>query len=173
MSDQTPEQTVHDQIAAGLGPQDTSGGTSDDLGAQVAAAGGGAQEVDPVELLRQIQQLQARLDAADAEKKAESVPEIVDKAQALAGHLQVKADTNPAIAASQHNYDPGLELAGRLVDAAKSVQDDPSAARTVSHVAGQIGTWLARIDRRHASQDYSYLIDLAEDVADLADRAAA
>ena len=142
------------------------------LGARVLQSGAEADEVDPSELLAAIRGLQAQVDQLNREKKLSQAPDVVKYATALHDHLTAKALANPVINADpDHGYGPVLEQTASLKDAAADAADNGHPG-PVEDLAGKVGKWVSAHARRFPQIDYSYVLDLAEDVATAASKLA-
>ena len=152
------QQATADQvsgIAANLG-QDSPAADQAQLGAQVAAGGAQADEVDVQQLLRGMQAMQARIDALEAEKSAGQQSEIERYTSALADHLQVHADQHPGIHSDpDHTFMPSLERAAQAANTAS----DGNPADVLPHL-DFIERWVTRHGRRYPGIDYSYVLQL-------------
>ena len=169
----TPEQlaAARDQLLAQgeLDPAESGGGPPvgpGELGAQALADGAEAAEADPGAMLRAIQALQAQVDALNAEKRATSAPPLVTYAQAVKDHLAAKQAAHPVIDADpDHSFAPAVELAGQLVDAAKQAGEPGGDTGPVTSKLAEVETWIKQHAKRFPQLDYSYLGDLALEVA--------
>src|ERR1700728_408764 len=165
--------------AAGVTPDtpqhEVTGPASDaELGAQVAAGGASATEVDPAALLAAIKQLQSQVTAMEAEKRQANAPEVVGYAQALGDHLQAKADANPVIHADpDYTYPTALEKARVLGEEAGKVAESGGDTGHVVRLADEIVEWVADHADHFPGLDYSYIRQLGKDVKSAAAKLAA
>lgn len=151
-------------------------GSPTDLGLAALAAGAEAADPDPAEMLAAIRAMQARIDALEAEKRSAQAPLVVTYATALLDHLATKRAQHPVIQADpDHNYGQvpnaeGLGARGVLGAAHHLVSTATVAAETgngqgVAAELPAIQTWVQRHARRFPHVDYSYIVELAEEVA--------
>lgn len=179
-----PHQFTADELAAAreqllaqgeLDPvtaRDTVAEDQADLGARVLQSGAEADEVDAADLLAAIRGLQSQVDALNREKRLSQAPDVVKYATALNDHLTAKALSNPTINADpDHGYGPVLEQTATLKDAAADAAGSGHPGQ-VEDLAGKIGKWVSAHARRFPQVDYSYVLDLAEDVATAASKLA-
>jgi phosphohistidine swiveling domain-containing protein len=133
---------------------------------RLAASGAAATDVDPAALLRQMQALQAQVDALTAAKVQDKAPEVVRYATALADHLQAKADAHPTINADpDHTFIPALHKVAQLVNAAEGVVAHSTGHDHVITLAKDVGAWVSAHARKFPAIDYDYLLQLAEEAA--------
>jgi len=171
----TPEEL--EAARAQLAEQDAATGPSvseAQMSAHLVASGAEAASVDPAELLALIRGLQSKVDALTAEKRAATVPDVTKYATAIADHLQGKADASPVMQADpDHTLAPVLDLAGKLKDAAAAAADGSGDVGAVHGVLGDIASFVRRHARRNPQVDYSYVEELAEELADACAKLAA
>ena len=173
------------QIAAqNVGVTGPEVGSPVDLGLHALAAGAEATEVDTAAMLRAIKQLSAKVAALEAEKRLSNAPAVVTYAHALHDHLAVKATQHPTVQADpdytwgQAPREDGqggrgvLGATGRLVASAEAAADTGNPG-TIAEDAGKVTTWVVRHARHFPHLDYSYVLELAEDVAQAAVKLAA
>lgn len=154
-------------------PQFAPAADAESLGVQAVAAGAQADEVDPAALLAMLKAQQAKIDQLIAERNLATAPDVVKYATALADHLQVKADANPAIHADpDHTWMPALELAAGLVNSAQAAAASGQAGDIPAQV-GRVRQWVARHQRRFPHMDYGYISDLADETEAAAAKLAA
>jgi hypothetical protein len=146
-------------------PRDAVAEDQADLGVKVLQSGAEADEIDPGELLAAIRALQSKVDGLEREKRLSQAPDVVKYATALHDHLTAKALANPVINADpDHGFGPVLEQTATLKDAAADAADSGHPGQ-VEDLAGKVGAWVSRHARHFPQIDYSYVLDLAEDVA--------
>jgi hypothetical protein len=171
----TPEQAQQataEQVSAvgadlGLGQQPSAA----DLGAAAVQAGAQPGEVDAGQLLRTIQAMQARLDALEAEKRAEQAPAVAVYGQAVADHVNAKIAAHPHLATHPDNpITAGGPLAGRVLEAAQNAEADPAAVE--GHVA-ELRAWVEAHARQFPHIDWGYVLELAGETAAAAGKLAA
>ena len=127
-------------------PIDVSRTPDADLGGELAhrqAQAGqpiGSTSTDPDALLKMIQGLQARLDASEAQRKADNAPPLVGIAASVRDNLQAHAAANPGT-----DHTKALGLAGDLVDAAKNAAESLSGG-LVAKLAARLTTALGEVD---------------------------
>lgn len=144
-----------------------------ELGMQALADGAQADEIDPAELLRSIQALQAQVSRLEAEKRTAQAPDVVKYADAIAGHLQALADANPVIHADpDHTLMPMLEHAAAAVNAAHDAADSGDPA-PVHDQLDQLDRLVARHQRRFPGLHFGYVRDLLDEARDSAHKLAA
>lgn len=147
MTDQpeyTPEQyeAARSQVAGGQDAGQPLTAPDDQLGAQVAAgqaAAGvsmGATDVDVSQLLAAIQQMQARVETLEEEKRAQHAPALVGTAESLRDLLKLHSAGDPAHA-------DVLRHAEDLVDAANNTVKSGDTG-PVTAIAAKIEKWLRR-----------------------------
>lgn len=100
----------------------------------------GATDTDPAALLAMIRGLQARVDAADAQRRQDNAPPLVSIAASARDTLQAHADANPGT-----DHTESLGLAGDLVEAAKDAVQTLAGAQ-VGKIAARLETALARVN---------------------------
>jgi hypothetical protein len=143
------------------------------VGMRLAAAGAAATDVDTGALLRMIQGLQAQVAALNAERSAAAAPDVVKYATAYADHLQAKADAHPVINADpDHTYLSGLRGAAHLVNAAEQAAATGTGHDRLVTLAKDGAAWVRAHARHFPAIDYDYLLQLAEEVAAAAVKAA-
>jgi len=154
------------------------------LGMHALAAGAEAADVDTAAMLRAIKELSAKVSALEAEKRLASAPDVVKYAHGLHDHLLAKSYQHPGVQAdADHTYGQApresgeggkgvLGATGRLITAAEAAADtgDPG---TIAAEAAKVGTWVTRHARRFPHIDYSYVLELAEDLGGAALKLAA
>jgi len=151
---------AREQIAAQEAPGAGPGVTPQEMGTSLVAAGAEAAAVDPHELLALIRGMQTRIDGLEAEKRLAAAPQLTRLATAVSDHLAAKAAANPVIHGDpDRTWQPALDIAGELVDAAKSATEsgDPSK---VSDRLGTVLSWVTAHARQHPALDYNYVIEL-------------
>jgi hypothetical protein len=160
--------SASDVVAARIGTQAELGASAlrgqspADLGQQVAAGVAsstpGVTSVDAAQLLALVQQMQARLEAVEAERaaeKREGLPSIVAQAELIYAHL---AHRNSALAGAGDLADITDRAAG-LVDAARSAAASGDASEAVI-LAGALAR---RLSRASAPVDVSYPLQLLQE----------
>jgi hypothetical protein len=128
----------------------------DVLGQQALAAGASVTEVDPVEMLRQIQALQKAVNDLNAEKAAAGVAPVQLYAAAVAGHLKAKQD------ATGVDYSDGLALAADLGDIVKR-SGESGIGEKISELGGELAKWVRKQDAKLPGIDHGALIGLLEE----------
>lgn len=158
-------------IGADLGPGPQA--APEDLGQQMQASGAHPGEVDAAALLAEIRALQSRVDAMEADKRAEAGPDVVRYAQALADHVTAKVNANPVTAA-----DPdlpgaaGTDLAAAALAAAKTAAESGDTAALKSKVDDVVG-WVRAHAAKYNHIDWSYVLQLAGEIGVAAGKLAA
>lgn len=107
------EQAFAAAAAAQIGAHaaDVQGGMAsgqDDLASAVAAGGSGVTESDISQILAQIKAMQARLDVAESQRRADAPPALVSTAQTLKSYVDV------------HNDPKAMDLADAMLEAAQN-----------------------------------------------------
>jgi hypothetical protein len=162
---------IHAQTADFKQAEAIRGASPADLGQQVAAGVGaappGTTGVDVAELLAFVQQLQARVEAVEAERAAEKtagLPDVVVRAEQILADLQHRHGALSAASPLQG----AVDRAGALLDAAKAAVDSGDSTELLS-LAGALEKHLARVAGPAASADISYARQLVgEDLVDAA-----
>jgi hypothetical protein len=171
--------SAYDEVAARIAAQSELGQAAplqgqapDALGQQVAAGVAGAAPpgttgVDVAELLAFVQQLQARVEAVEAERAAEKtagLPDVVVRAEQILADLQHRHGALSAASPLQG----AVDRAGALLDAAKAAVDSGDSSELLS-LAGALEKHLGRVAGPAASADISYARQLVgEDLVEAA-----
>jgi hypothetical protein len=146
---------IRAQQVGGTAMHDTS---EAELGRQAAAAGATVTNVDVDELFAYIRDLQARVEAVEADREAErraGKPDLVTTAELIQGHIAHRAR-----ALGQGGVlDQFLAKADALVDAAKRAAETGDGGE-VRDMASALGAGIARVAGLAASADVSYPLQL-------------
>jgi hypothetical protein len=100
----------------------------------------GSTDVDPAQMMQMLKDLQARVDAADAQRREQNAPPLVAIAESARDTLQAHADANPAT-----DHTEAIGLAGDLVEAAKDAVTSQTGGR-VEKIARRLESALKRVD---------------------------
>lgn len=172
----TPEELeqARAQLAAQEPPGDGPPVDSVGMGMDLVSKGAEAADVDAADMLAMIKSLSAKVARMEAEKRLEHAPDVVRYATAIRDHLQAKADANPALhSAAEHSWNPGIDLAGKLVDEAGSAADAGKPSTALHNMLSDMEKWVNRFARRHPGLDHNYIVELIEEAADAALKLAA
>lgn len=159
------------QIGADLGMGEQPAAA--DLGGQLQASGAHPGEVDTAALLEQIRALQSQMDQMQADKRSEAAPAIVSYAQALADHLNAKIAANPHTAADADLPGAaGADLAGQVLEAARTAAESGDVTGLQAKVDDVVG-WVRAHGVKFNHIDWTYVLQLAEEIASAAAKLAA
>lgn len=152
MSDQAPESPdrgqADEQIRAGVAEHAEQvrastprpeAGQNEQLGAQIAAGGSGATDVDVPSLLSAIKQMSDRVAALEQEKRQQAGNPLVGTAESLRDVLAAHA----ARTSTGVDHAPALSLADDLVDAAGNAAES-GRLEHVASIGAKLETWLKR-----------------------------
>lgn len=157
-------QAALQNVGADLGAGTAPAATPEQLGTALAASGAAPDEVDPQALLAAIRNLQAQVDAMQAEKRMEQAPALVTYAQALADHVAAKIAAHPHTAADvDMPGQAGIDLTGAALEVARAAAESGDTSAVASKV-DDVVAWVRMHAKKFNHIDWSYVLQLAEEV---------
>lgn len=164
--------TPHQYAPSSSAPEDPAEAAAA-LGMHIAGAGGAATDVDVNQLYAHIKRLEEQFASLQQSQAHVQAPEVVKYATALADHLQAKADANPVVNADpDHTWYPALVKAAQLVNGAEQAIATGTGHSELVTLAKDVAGWVRQHARRFPAIDYDYVLQLAEETAGAAVKAA-